>query len=87
MEFRGQATYPLGIKRLLVRVGDRESRESLKQTFLLLISQWDIILKCSTLNAIKVVVGPYSCLFSSNWMTKEWENFMGTKRWLENATM
>jgi len=49
-------------------VGDKESLRIIKINFLVvdIPMGYNVILERSTLNAIKAVVGPTSCLFSSN---------------------
>ena len=58
--FRGQCTYPLGMKKLPIRVGDKEKSRIIKTNFFVvdILMAYTAILGRSTLNAIKAVVAP-----------------------------
>ena len=62
--FGGQPTYPVGMKKLAVRIGKKDNSRTVDVTFLVVEvpMAYNVIIKCPTLSVVKVVIAPYLLL-------------------------
>jgi len=62
--FRGQPTYPVGMKRLSVRIGEKDNSRTVNVNFLVVDvpMAYNIIIGHLTLSLVKAVIAPYLLL-------------------------
>jgi len=62
--FGGQPTYPVGMKKLIVRMGENDNAMTVDVNFPVVDvpMAYNVIIGCPTLNAVKAVVAPYLLL-------------------------
>ena len=80
--FGGQTTYPLGTKKLLVRVGDKDNLRTVDVNFLVvdILIAYNVILGCPTLSAIKTFIAPYLLLMEFEVDDSQVRKFYGDQK-------
>ena len=71
--FGVHTTYPVGMKKLPVRIGKKDNSRTVDVNFLVvdIPMAYNVILGRPTLSAIKAVIAPYLLSCSSNWIMVE----------------
>ena len=87
--FGGQHIYPVGVKKLRVRVGEKDNSRTVDDNFLVVDvpMAYNVIIGHPTLSVLKAVVAPYLCSCSSSWRMEGSESYLEIRGWLGNVTM
>jgi len=87
--FGGQPTYPVGMKKLAVQIGEKDNSGTVDVTFLMVdvLMAYNVIIGRPILSAVKAVIAPYLLLMQFEPDDGRVGYYLEIRKWLANATM